>query len=90
MNYELTYPNQFYINKLPSPQLNQVPTLQFFQSQKKVCFLLYPLIRQTKTMPLTDVPAHGTGFTQTPGPSFTSEDVNCYPSGPVQGAQRAN
>ena len=34
-------------------------------------------------MPLTDLPVLGTGFTQTPGPSFTPEDANCYPSGPV-------
>ena len=40
-------------------------------------------------MPLTDLPALGTVFTQTPGPSFTPEDANCYPSGPVPGAQRA-
>ena len=40
-------------------------------------------------MPLTDLPTLGTGFTQTPGPSFTPEDANCYPSGPVPGAQRA-
>ena len=40
-------------------------------------------------MPLTDLPILGTGFTQTPSPSFTPEDANCYPSGPVLGAQRA-
>ena len=40
-------------------------------------------------MPLTDLLILGTGFTQTPGPSFTPEDANCYSSGPVQGAQRA-
>ena len=40
-------------------------------------------------MPLTDLPALGIGYTQTPGPSYTPEDANCYPSGPVPGAQRA-
>ena len=40
-------------------------------------------------MRLTDLPIFRTGFTQTPGPSFTPEDANCYSSGPVPGAQRA-
>ena len=84
MSYELTYPNQFYINRLPSPQ----PTLHFFQPKKSL-FPTLPLVRQTKTMLLTDLPTLGTGFTQTPGPFFTTEDANCYPSDSVPGAQRA-
>ena len=40
-------------------------------------------------MPLTDLTILGTGFTQTPGPSYIPEDANCYPNGPVPGAQGA-
>ena len=39
-------------------------------------------------MSITDLPILGTGFTQTPGPPYTPENANCYPSGPVLGAQR--